>query len=85
MRLSAHRLSCQEFWLVWRSSGCISHLPLTLSLSRKGRGDHIYRGTAGYLLKTPFGEERYFSQAKDVVEGGKIDRVKLKQVTALTN
>lgn len=27
-----------------------------------------YRGTAGYLLKMPFGEERYFSQAKDVVE-----------------
>jgi len=31
-----------------------------------------YRGSAGFLLKTPFGEERYFSQAKNVVEGVKV-------------
>lgn len=31
-----------------------------------------YRGTAGYLLKKPFGEEGYFSQVKDWVEGVKL-------------
>jgi len=30
-----------------------------------------YRGTAGFLLKTPFGEERYFSKAAEVVEAVK--------------
>ena len=30
-----------------------------------------YRGAAGYLLKMSFGEDRYFSQVKDVVEGVK--------------
>lgn len=34
----------------------------------------INSGAAGYLLRTPFGEERNFSQVKEVVEGVKLDK-----------